>query len=61
MEWRRFTNPEENIIMKAIPGIVIGLVLFGFLFYAVDEGLMKTQGLRLFPDKTAEEKAPGGH
>lgn len=47
--------------MKSLTGFIIGVILFGILFYAVDEGLMKTQGLQLFPEEEAAEKTSGGH
>jgi hypothetical protein len=47
--------------MKALTGFIIGLALFAFLFYAVDEGLMKSQGLQLFIKENAGEKAAAGH
>ncbi len=47
--------------MKSLAGFIIGVAIFGLLFYAVDEGLMKSQGLQLFPDDKAEQKSSGGH
>ncbi|MBI5186867.1 MAG: hypothetical protein HZA01_14240 [Nitrospinae bacterium] len=47
--------------MKTLTGFLIGLAIFGFLFYAVDQGLMKSQGLQLFPEEKAAEKATGKH
>jgi len=39
--------------MKALTGFIVGIVVFGLLFFAVDSGLMLTQGLHLFPDNEA--------
>ncbi|MBI5749380.1 MAG: hypothetical protein HZA00_09670 [Nitrospinae bacterium] len=41
--------------MKSVVSFLIFIVICGFVFYMLDVGLMKTQGLQLVPEKEKTE------